>query len=113
MFDANKLPESKYINGWDYDLDWDTYNDGKGLTESQAIAKKEYYAGKGYWCRAIKSNGRFMFYILAKDVPDQFQALHDYQTGKRKTLPKLSSEPTKKYRKPSTSKTGRSSATRR
>jgi hypothetical protein len=114
MFDENKLPESKYIDGQDYDIDWDTYNGGKGLTPSQAELKRGYYSAKGYWCRTIKSEGRFMFYILAKDTPELWQKTRDYLDGKRKNPPNVSAEPAKKYRKPSTSSTKkRSSATKR
>lgn len=111
MFDENKLPESKNIDGRIYDIDWDTYNGGKGLTPSQAEAKKQSYAEKGYWCRAIKNDGRFMFYILGKDAEYEWTKVRDYLDGKTKNPPKISAEPSKKFRKSSTVK--RSSAKKR
>jgi hypothetical protein len=66
MFEENKLPDTKFFGGEEYDIDWDTFSGGNGLTVSQAQKKKEYYATKGYKCRAVKdaSTGRVVFYVL-------------------------------------------------
>jgi hypothetical protein len=89
MFDESKLEESKLFSGGvDYfDIDWDTYNGGKGLTESQATAKKQYYAEEGYKCRSIKSEGRYMFYIYHKATPEIWEKTRDFLDGRRKTRP--------------------------
>lgn len=99
MFDTNTLPESKYVNGMIYDLDCDTANGGRGLTPSQAEAKKEYYKQMGYWCRAIVSEGRFMFYILAKDIVEDTRKVNDYIKGRRKTPPVIKSSTPRKSKK--------------
>jgi hypothetical protein len=110
MFDESKIAESKYIDGEDWDIDWDTYNSGKGLTESQATIKKKYYAEKGYKCRAIKNDGRYMFYIVHKAMPEIWQKTRDFIDGRRKTLPSDESI-MKKYEKPNKSSTAKRSST--
>lgn len=80
MFAEEELydKESRYFGVELFDLDWDTFNHGNGLTKSQAEKKKAYYKKKGYLCRAVQDKaktGRYVMYIRDKNVSKELQAL--------------------------------------